>query len=227
MAVWKASSAGAGFVEFALEQDFAAQEMREWQTATNFSSARESQRLVDARERAARPERLQLELRELRDHEPMAAQQLPAPLEGRQRPPQFGCPGCRIMEATTRTDGVYFGNIAPPRHPVLSAENLKSLSRRQSGGGVVAQHFEEEFGLERMGHRWSVAELGCAAVYRLDQFARAFDLAQLPHRYAEPGHRNQAGVLAEAFARLRSRSGSQAASTRSQSIRASANSPSQ
>src|SRR5208282_4104018 len=96
----------------------------------------------------------------------------------------------------------YFGNIAPPRHPVLSAENLKGLSRRQSGGGVAAQHFEEEFGLERMGHRWSVAELGCAAVHRLDQFARAFDLAQLPHRYGEPGHRNQAGVLAEAFARL-------------------------
>ena len=85
---------------------------------------------------------------------------------------------------------------------MLSAETLQSLGRRQRGGRVAAQHFEEEFGLERMGHRRSVAELGRAAVHRLDQFARAVDLAQLPHRYGEPGHRRQAGVLAEAFARL-------------------------
>ena len=45
-------------------------------------------------------------------------------------------------------------------------------------------------------------QLGRAAVRRLDQFARAVDLAQLPHRCGEPGHRRQAGVLAEAFARL-------------------------
>ena len=72
---------------------------------------------------------------------------------------------------------------------MLSAEDLQSLGRRLRGGRIAAQELEEVFGLERMGHRGSMAELSRAAVDYLDQFARAVDLAQLPHRYAEPGHR--------------------------------------
>ena len=55
----------------AFEQDFAAQEMREWEIAMFFSAPREGQRLVDARESAASPERLGLELREPRNYGPM------------------------------------------------------------------------------------------------------------------------------------------------------------
>ena len=47
-----------------------------------------------------------------------------------------------------------------------------------------------------------MVELGGAPVRHLDQFARAFHLAQLPARRGEDGHRYAAGVLAEAFARL-------------------------
>ena len=73
MAVWKASSAGAGFAGIALEQDFAAQEMREWEITTTFSLARERQRLVDARERAVGALRPELELGLQRLGEPTAA----------------------------------------------------------------------------------------------------------------------------------------------------------
>ena len=168
---------------------------------TMFSSPRERQRLVDARERAVeRCVRHSSSACNALENQPPPL--MPCSRKAASACSKFGCAGRRVMEPTPRPDDIQFGRGAPIGHPVLSAENLKGLSRRQSGGSVAAQHFEQEFGLERMGRRRSVAELGRVAVHRLDQFARAFDLAQMPHRYAEPGHRSQASVLAEAFARL-------------------------
>ena len=57
----------------ALEQDFAAQEMREWEIAMTFDLVCEGQCLFDAREGAASPKRLGVELREPGDHGPIAA----------------------------------------------------------------------------------------------------------------------------------------------------------
>src|SRR5271165_789730 len=53
-----------------------------------------------------------------------------------------------------------------------------------------------------MDHRWNMAELRGAPVSRFDQFACPVDLAQLPHRCGEAGHRRSAGVLAEGFLRF-------------------------
>ena len=143
----------------------------------------------------------EIQLRKVRLGEPIGA------LDGlhaqsREPPLKFGRAGRRIAEATPGPIDKQFGNGAPMGHPMLSAEYLEGLRRRQRGSGVAAPELEREFGLERMGHRRSVAEISRAAIHRLDQFAGAFDLAQLPHRYREPRHRGQAGVLAEAFARL-------------------------
>ena len=48
-----------------------------------------------------------------------------------------------------------------------------------------------------MDRRWGVAELRRAMVRHVDQFVRAFDLAQLPARYGKDGHCDRAGVVAE------------------------------
>ena len=50
-----------------------------------------------------------------------------------------------------------------------------------------------------MGHRGSVAEFAPAPVRLLDQFARAVDLAQLPHGHGEDGHHHGASGVVEAF----------------------------
>ena len=47
-----------------------------------------------------------------------------------------------------------------------------------------------------------MAEVSRALVRLIDQFARALDLAQLPHRHGEDGHYDGARVVGEAFARL-------------------------
>ena len=69
-----------------------------------------------------------------------------------------------------------------------------------------------------MGHRWGVPDVFRALVRLVDQFARAFDLAQLPRRHGEQGQRQGSGVVAETFPRLLS-------SARSQRDRASRKSP--
>ena len=94
-----------------------------------------------------------------------------------------------------------FGLGAVLHHPMLSRERLQSLGRAQRGDGIAAHISRYDF-QERIGNRRDVADLGRAAVRRVDQFARAVDLAQLPHRYGKPGHRRQVGVVAETFARL-------------------------
>ena len=104
----------------------------------------------------------------------------PSATQACERPLKFGRAGRRVVEATPRPNDKQFGSGAPMGHPVLSAENLQGLSGRQRRGGVAAQEFEVEFGLERMGLRRSMAEFSRAAARRLDQFARAFDLAELP-----------------------------------------------
>ena len=71
---------------------------------------------------------------------------------------------------------------------MLPAESIQSLCRAQRCGGVSAQDFEMGFPKERMGHRGAVAEFAPAPVRLLDQFARAVDLAQLPHGHGEDGH---------------------------------------
>ena len=85
---------------------------------------------------------------------------------------------------------------------MLSAEALQGLGRAQRGSGVATQDFKPGFPVERMSHRRGVAEIPRAAVRLIDQFARTFDLAQLPHRHSEVADRYGAGIVGEAFARL-------------------------
>src|ERR1700722_4098184 len=85
---------------------------------------------------------------------------------------------------------------------MLPTESLQGLGCAQCGGGITAQGFETGWPEERMCHRRGVGEGSRALVHLIDQFARALDFAQLPHRHGEDGHYHGAGVVGEAFARL-------------------------
>ena len=50
-----------------------------------------------------------------------------------------------------------------------------------------------------MGHRWAVAEGSRALGGLVDQFARAFGFAQLPHRHGEDGHHERSSGVVEPF----------------------------
>ena len=78
-----------------------------------------------------------------------------------------------------------FGLAEPLRQPVFSRDSLQSLGRAQRRQGVAAPDFEIRFPEEHIGDPSDVADLGRAPGRRLDQFARAFDLAQLPHDHGE------------------------------------------
>ena len=106
------------------------------------------------------------------------------------------------MKAAARAGQVQFGHHPPKRQPVLSAENLEPLGRGQCGRFIAPQVFEMRSHTERLGRRRGVAEFGRASARRVDQFARAHHLAQVPVRHCEAGRRYNAGVVAEAFPRL-------------------------
>ena len=50
-----------------------------------------------------------------------------------------------------------------------------------------------------MSHRWAVAEVSRALAGLVDQFARAFDFAQLPHGHGEDGQHNWSSGVVEPF----------------------------
>ena len=101
MAVSKESSAGAGLVGIAFQQDFAAEAIHEDEIAALLDLLGESQCLVDARERPFRAKRLRLELRE-KCVEDRRGEHLALIREGRQRLPKFRGGGRGIMETALR-----------------------------------------------------------------------------------------------------------------------------
>ena len=175
--------------------------MREGEIATIVNLVGEDQRFVYPRQCAVHAQRLRLELREQRGIEPGVPHHSQIG-RGSQRLSKVFCAGRGVVDAAARPPGFQFGIDAPKGHPMLPAESLQFLGRAQSRGSVTAQDFETGFPVERMGHRRGVAEVSRALVHLIDQFARAFDLAQLPHRHGEDGHYDRARVVGEAFARL-------------------------
>ena len=172
--------------------------MKEGQVTTSFDLACERHGLIDARQRALQAQRLRLELREQPRVEPSIE---PDALIGAvgQRPTNVFRASCSVMETTARPSHHQFRHGAIERQSVLLAEALQGLRRDQRCGGVSAQDFELEFPIERTGHRGSVAELASAADRLIDQFAGAYDFAQLPHGHGEDGPRDGAGGVVETF----------------------------
>ena len=183
-AVRKASFAAAGLDGSRFSRQFAAQKMGEGEIATIVDLAGEDQRFVDSLERAVRAECPPLKLRKQRGIEPSVPHHSLTG-SGRQRPSKAFHSSRAFVEAAARPFGIQVGPDTPKRHPMLSAEALQGLGRAQSGSGVATQDFKPGFPVERMGHRRGVAEIPRAAVRLIDQFARTFDLAQLPHRHSE------------------------------------------
>ena len=185
------------------EQDVAAQAMREGEIAAIFDSIREGQRFVDVRQCDVRAQRLCLELCEQHVVEPGIAEAATNTIgRERQRPSKVFRSRRGVMKTASRPPQIQFAPDAPRRHPVLPAESLQGLGRAQRGGGVAAQEFEVGPPDERMSHRWGVAEFSGAPARRVDQYPRAFRLAQFPRCHGEAGHRQGPGVVGEAFASL-------------------------
>ena len=174
-AVWKASSAGA-VLRIALQQQFAAQKMREGEIATIVDLVGEDQRFVNSLERGVRAQRLRLQLGEQHRIEPSVPHHSLIGC-GRQRPPKAFHSSRGVVEAAARPLGIQFGLDAPIWHPMLSAEARQGLGRAQRGGGLAAQDFKTGFPVQRMGHRRGVAEVSRAPVRLVDQFARAVGFA--------------------------------------------------
>src|SRR4029077_11292967 len=128
-------------------------------------------------------------------------------------------------EAAARPNRAQFHPLTPKSHPALACARFQSLRGAQSGSCVPAQNCEMGSEEKRIAHRRDVAELGRASVRRLDQLARAVDLAQLPAPDGQTGHDQRAGVLAETLPRLLFMPGVQASSARSQWVCASRKSP--
>ena len=121
--------------------------------------------------------------------------QPPAPVEGLPlRPRRRGAD-----RAPTR---MQFGLDAPKRHPMLPARASRASAALNAAAASPRRISRWDFQKSGWAIDGSVAEVSRAPVRLIDQFARAFDLAQLPHRHGEDGHRYGAGVVAEAFPRL-------------------------
>ena len=89
------------------------------------------------------------------------------------------------------------------RHPMLPAESLQGLGRAQRGGGVAAQDFETEISIGADGPSTGRGRVLARAGSPSSISSRARSTSpNCQHRHGEDGHRDGAGVLAEAFARL-------------------------
>ena len=72
---------------------------------------------------------------------------------------EFGRAGRLVMKPAPRPNDKPLCGGEPVVHPMLPANSLQRLCRLQSRSRVAAQHFEKEFGLERMGGGRRVVEL--------------------------------------------------------------------
>ena len=150
-----------------------------------FDLVRESaESFVDASQRAVRSQRFRLQLRQQSAVEPQVD---PNALidESRQNPSNLGCASHRVIDPTPRPTRMQFGLVDVLHHPVFSRDGLQSLGRAQRRQGVATPDFQIRIPEERIGNRPDVADLGRAPGRRVDQFACAFDLAQLPHGRGE------------------------------------------
>src|SRR6516225_3273044 len=91
---------------------------------------REAKRLVDASQRAFRPQRLRLKLREQSGVEPEID---PNALldESRHSPSNLGCASQRVVDPPTRPTAVQFGLVEVLHHLAFSRDAHKSLRRTQ------------------------------------------------------------------------------------------------
>ena len=136
-AVWKASSAGAGFVGSRFSRQSAAQAMQEGKRATMFDLLREAQSLVDASKRAVRSQRFRLEFRQQSCVEPQVD---PNALidESRQNPSDLIRARRRVLDPTQRPTQMQFGLVDELHCPILSREGLQGLGRVQRRHGIAA-----------------------------------------------------------------------------------------
>ena len=184
IAVRNASSAGAGSAGSRLSRISPRRRCRKASEQRCSTCVRERQSFVDAGQRASAP-----------SVSASSSASNPCRTPGRpsrpdrQRPPapaELGCACHWVIEA----DPAPNQNAAPPSlshggHALFSCQGLQSFCRAQRGGGVPSQNFQIRSPEERMDDRRDMAELGRAPDCRVDQFACAFDLAQLPHRRGE------------------------------------------
>src|SRR6516225_2644678 len=115
--------------------------MGKGEVATSFNLPRESNSLIDARQRELCAQGLRLEFSKQPRVEPSIESEVLIDAV-RQRPTKVFCPGRSVMKTTARPSPTQFRDGAIERQSVLLAETLQGLCRTQRCGGVSAQDFE-------------------------------------------------------------------------------------